>query len=1513
MRSIRWNLLTGHNLSPKRLSRRKSNSQVSLTIRRLLAEQLEPRRVFDATTAANVLSTYSSELDLNTAFESTSSASTGSASLYANSPDHVWGLRPRIPATQGQVSYIQPSSFSAVVLDRELLSSMLTSAPLEYSSDASRSPLEIMLPTPDHGFARFAVVLSPIMEPDLAAQFPEIQTFSGQGIDDPAATLRFDVTPAGFHAQVLSPSGAYYIDPYWHLDESVYISYFKKDLTLRAGREFIEEDINEHNAEPKLGMSSQGVDVESISKLPMQKDTASTGSKQLAPVLLPRSGTQLRTYRLANAATGEYTAFHGGTVALGQAAIVTAINRVDGIYESELSIRMVLVANNSVLVYTNAATDPYTNSNASSLLGQNQTNLDSVIGNANYDFGHVFSTGGGGLAGLGVVGVTGQKAQGETGLGAPIGDAFYVDYVAHEMGHQFGGDHSFNGITGSCAGGNRNGGTAYEPGSGSTIQAYAGICGSDDLQPNSDPYFHSVSFDEMVGYTTTGIGNSTASISLTGNNVPRVNAGADFVIPARTAFSLNAAGTDVDSGDVLTYNWEERDLGAAQAVGAADNGTSPIFRSFNPTISPERILPRLQDLLNNTTSIGEKLPTTNRTLKFRAIVRDNRSGGGGVNTDDMQISVVNTGSAFAVTSPDTNVSLNGNASETVTWNVAGTTAAPINTANVNIWLSTNGGISFPILLAANTPNDGSQAITVPDLTTTTARIKIEAANSIYFDVSNSNFSIVGSSNTAPTISNVLNRLINSSTSTGVIPFAIGDSQTAATDLVVTAISSNPALLPNSGIVLGGTGANRTISLSPALGQAGQAKISISVTDAGGLTAQSTFLLFVEGVIACVAYQDFDGVAPPVLPAGWTSSATGASATNWVTSNINSSSGPNNVFVSNPANVSDSRLTSPIIAVTQANSQFKFRNNYNLESSFDGGVLEIAINGGAFTDILSAGGGFKSGGYNGVISTGFSSPIAGRQAWTGNSGGYIDTVVEFPALAIGQNVQLQLRMGSDSSEVAVGWRADATQLCGIQVPTFLAIAATDASKLEGNSGNTPFTFTVSRTGDVTGSTSVSYAVTGSGSNPANAIDFGGVFPSGTLNFDPNVLNQLITVNVSGDTLLESNEGFAVTLSNPSGGATINAASAIGTILNDDSNQPPLINVSLSQVSGNVLTPIFNNGTWSDPELRNVTLSASVGVIVKNANGTWAWSITPSAVINNQTVTVTALDEDGGSASVTFSLSAIPAVSNKQVYYKGSSFASNGDTIPAALDPNKVIAKSGATEQTLSYANLINTTRGINGIVLDVAGLASSTLTASDFVLRVSPNGFFDEATNPPSSWEIAPVPIGIFVTPGTDSIPARVRLEWADNAIENRWLQIRVLANANTGLTTSEVYYLGHLRGEINGLTVGGAYFVNNADLTAALPVGQVALVGDTRDVDKNGFVLNADFILIRLGIINSLLLRNITIPPAGSAAEGEASSNRMNRMPSISSTSKSLNDEVHQQSLIDQLFTELGKDLDSKK
>ncbi|MEC8338793.1 MAG: zinc-dependent metalloprotease family protein, partial [Planctomycetota bacterium] len=641
------------------------------------------------------------------------------------------------------LSLAASKSFS---LDQNLLAQRLTATPLEFS-DALGSTLT--LPSPAGGFEQFSIWESPIMAPELAAKFPNIETFVGRGIDDPTASVRLDFTPQGFHAQVLSSQGTYFVDPFFHQQaDGPYVSYFKTDCLLDADDAFecllhdvgidISQDY-EASGDHAGGCCcpdcaiTVSADNNTDRSAESATDQWTLSNNRIGPLL--SHGTQLRTYDLAVACTGEYTAYHGGTVEGAMSAIVTTMNRDNGIYETDIATRMILVANNDQLVYTDGSTDPYSNNDGFSMLSENQSNVDSVIGDANYDIGHVFSTGGGGVAGLGVIGDSGSKARGVTGQGSPIGDPFDVDYVAHELGHQFGANHTFNGNNG-----NRNASTAMEPGSASTIMGYAGIMGSDNLQSNSDPYFHSVSLDEMVAEITNGNANAAATITNTGNSVPTVDAGADYTIPAATPFVLTATGSDADAGDTLTYTWEQRDLGAQQGVNDGDNGASPLFRSWNPTTSPERVFPRYSDLLAGTTAIGETLPTTNRDMNFRVVVRDNRAGGAAFNTDDMLVTVIDTGSPFQVTTGNSAVSWTGGSIETVSWDVAGTNTGSINVATVDILISTDGGSTFSTI-AAGIANDGSQNITVPNTPTSQARLKVQAVGNIFFDISDSDFTI----------------------------------------------------------------------------------------------------------------------------------------------------------------------------------------------------------------------------------------------------------------------------------------------------------------------------------------------------------------------------------------------------------------------------------------------------------------------------------------------------------------------------------------------------------------------------------------------------------------------------------------------------------------------------------------------------------------------------------------------------------------------------------------------------
>jgi hypothetical protein len=665
----------------------------------------------------------------------------------------------------GDQTHVRATRMELFDLAENSIRGLLDEAPIESPGVVTADPVTLSIPNPDGIFERFAIVESPILEPELSAKFSDIKTYRGQGIDNPSSTIRLDYTDHGFHAQVLAAdNGDYYIDPLIHRQTDVYASYFVRDSLAQPNSDFVEVGIDTEHL-PDYGMDAEAIlSVAKGHELMSHDDgpctcpmcaaakairaqngsNAETGSSTKDGSgdsrIAPDFGDELRTYRLAVAATGEYTQFHGGSVSEGMSAIVTTMNRVNGIYENDLAIRMVLVANNDQLIYTNGNTDPYTNNSGGAMLGENQSNIDSVIGNANYDIGHVFSTGGGGIAGLGVVGVTGAKARGVTGLGSPIGDPFDVDYVAHEMGHQFDGNHTFNGDSGSCAGGNRNGSTAFEPGSGASIQAYAGICGNDNLQSNSDAMFHSLSIDEIRAYVTTGAGNAAATITSTGNNIPTVDAGPSFTIPSGTPFELTAVGSDPDGDDQLTYSWEQRDLGPQQDVNGGDNGSSPIFRTFDPTVEATRTFPRIGDLLNNTTVVGETLPTTDRTMNFRVVLRDNSSGGGGVVSDDTTVNVNPTGSSFEVTSQNGSTTWLGDSQQTITWNVAGTDSNGIDTADVDILLASD-GIDYNMVLATDVPNDGSHDITVPNIDTTTARIKVKGSGNIFFDINNSNIEI----------------------------------------------------------------------------------------------------------------------------------------------------------------------------------------------------------------------------------------------------------------------------------------------------------------------------------------------------------------------------------------------------------------------------------------------------------------------------------------------------------------------------------------------------------------------------------------------------------------------------------------------------------------------------------------------------------------------------------------------------------------------------------------------------
>ena len=627
-----------------------------------------------------------------------------------------------------------PSAYEAFRLNRTALEVLLNTAPEEY---AGGKTVILNLPMPDGTFSRFEVEHSLVVERGLLTNYPELgATFRGHGIDDPTATARFDFLPSGFHSMILSVNGTVIVDPYAVDDSEHYISYFKRDHP--GSRAFV----CDFKSDPK------GDGFAPVTKTRKFDAGDFLPDASRSDVL---SGTQLRTYRLALAADNEYcVAVGSNTVAGSLAAEVLIMNRVNGVYERDVAIHMNIVANNNLITYAGnnlscggactAANDPYTNDDGGTMLGQNQSKLDSVIGSANYDIGHVFSTGGGGIAGLGVICGSGAKAQGVTGAPSPVGDPFAIDYVAHEMGHQFGGNHTFNGTALNCGGGNREATAAYEPGSGITIMAYAGICDNQDLAPHSIDSFHVKSLEEITAFSQSGGGNACAVTTASGNTLPVVTGPGNFTIPKSSAFALTASATDAN-GDALTYDWEEYDLGAGTTTVPntdASGGARPILRPYSPTTSGTRFFPSLTYILNNgnvppSTSgscpagaclTGELLPSIARTMVFKVVVRDNRAGAGGINSNTSSTITVNAASGpFAVTAPNTAVSWVGGSTQTVTWSVAGTNVAPVSAANVKISLSTNGGTTFPTVLLASTANDGTETVTIPNTPTTTAAHK----------------------------------------------------------------------------------------------------------------------------------------------------------------------------------------------------------------------------------------------------------------------------------------------------------------------------------------------------------------------------------------------------------------------------------------------------------------------------------------------------------------------------------------------------------------------------------------------------------------------------------------------------------------------------------------------------------------------------------------------------------------------------------------------------------------------
>ncbi|HEX6717792.1 MAG TPA: M12 family metallo-peptidase [Pyrinomonadaceae bacterium] len=679
-----------------------------------------------------------------------------------NKPKHPISISPRLAATENispealwtaidenvRASHagVKQKGIRRFLLNGAAQTRLLYRTCLEVKRGGCTQPI-MTLPMPDGSFTRFAIAESPIMEAGLAARFPGMKTYRGIGLDDRSATTRFSVTPFGLHAIVLSAGGTVFITPAGQAEPNVYLSYHQQ--------------------------WEQSIAMLCSTSEPDEKTVRISGKQFRLDAFAPSesNGRFLKTYRLAVAATAEYTqTYGGGSVTGGLTAVTTTINLVNAIFERDLAIRLILVANETNIIFTNPATDGYTSDDIEAIQSQNQSIVDTRIGAANYDVGlvidgHPFASPGRfffqGRADTASVCINGRKARCSSvfrGLQPDYPNT--VQTVAHELGHQFGASHTFNGTTTSDCLNGRVAATAYEPGTGSTIMAYRGnvtpdggyaqICGAEDLR-STDLYFHIASIAQIVNYTTNSSGAICAGLIDTGNTPPEIDAGPDYTIPRGTPFTLTANGIDAE-GDNLTYCWEELDLGTASPP-STDDGTRPIFRSFAPVTSASRTFPQISDILSGTSTFGESLPVTNRSMNFRVTVRDNRSGGGAVSTDAMLLNVTSASGPFIVTQPSLGTTWKGGTTQTVTWDVAGTSGAPVSCDKVSILLSIDGGNTFPIILATALPNNGSASIAVPNTSTATARVKVQAVGNVFFNISNANFSITASSPVLLTLEN----------------------------------------------------------------------------------------------------------------------------------------------------------------------------------------------------------------------------------------------------------------------------------------------------------------------------------------------------------------------------------------------------------------------------------------------------------------------------------------------------------------------------------------------------------------------------------------------------------------------------------------------------------------------------------------------------------------------------------------------------------------------------------------
>ena len=602
---------------------------------------------------------------------------------------------------------MERGGYKLFTLDENIFKERLQATPIRTTVNTD-SQTVISLPDEKGNYLQFYVFEAPVLARELSQKYPDIKSYIGYSVGDKKIRTRFSVSPFGIQSMIVYPDG-----------HTIFM-----EKNTRQVSDYI---VYERSA--RLGVENKLVCTTEQSKNEIHQ----------TEVTRFNNDQTLRRYRLAVSTSGEYTTFHGGTVAGALAAINATMTRVNEVFETDLGISLEVIANTDILIFTDAAIDPY----GGSLTSELQNTLTTMIGESNYDVGHLFhraaDNGNGGC--IGCVCIDGRKGRGFSATTSPTGDTFDIDYVSHELGHQFGGNHTWSFESEGT-------GVNVEPASGTTIMAYAGITQQNDVQSNSDPYFHYLSILQITNYIATTTCDEELPLS---NNPPVADAGSDFIIPRSTAFLLSGTGTDLDLGDVLSYSWEQVDNGVITNTTFGPTNTSGAnFRSLPPTDEPLRYMPRLSRILSgNLTQTNpslndawETVSDVSREMNFAFTVRDNVAGGGQTHSDLMRVTVDGNAGPFLVTSQASATNLIAGDVEIVSWDVANTDLPPINTREVDILLSADGGQTFPFILAQNVANDGEHPVIVPGgITTSNARIMVRASDNIFLAVNSAPLSI----------------------------------------------------------------------------------------------------------------------------------------------------------------------------------------------------------------------------------------------------------------------------------------------------------------------------------------------------------------------------------------------------------------------------------------------------------------------------------------------------------------------------------------------------------------------------------------------------------------------------------------------------------------------------------------------------------------------------------------------------------------------------------------------------